>query len=163
MRSPLLLLIAAGLTLGALLSCDVDAALLRGAPEAYHFPPSVPTDSFAVDADKIHLFQLTSKAVPEHDVVEAKIWAVYVGDLARINQDTVILYLHGNANSMNGFWGALRQLANLGGKHHYGVLCYDYRGFGNSDAPSTGLYSMESDLYAAEQWLVDHGLTDDHI
>jgi fermentation-respiration switch protein FrsA (DUF1100 family) len=163
MRSSLLLLIAAGLTLGALLSCDVDAALLRGAPEAYNFPPSVRTDSFAVDADKIHLFQLTSQAVPEHDVVEAKIWAVYVGDLARINQDTVILYLHGNANSMNGFWGALRQLANLGGKHHYGVLCYDYRGFGNSDAPSTGLYSMESDLYAAEQWLVDHGLTDDRF
>ena len=79
MRSSLLLLIAAGLTLGALLSCDVDAALLRGAPEAYHFPPSVPTDSFEVDADKIHLFQLTSQAVPEHDVVEAKIWAVLCG------------------------------------------------------------------------------------
>ena len=60
--------------------CDVDAALLRGAPEAYNFPPSVPTDSFSVDADKIHLFQLTSGARPEHDVVEAKfgrsMWAI---------------------------------------------------------------------------------------
>lgn len=143
--------------------CDVDAALLRGAPEAYNFPPSVPTDSFSVDADKIHLFQLTSGARPEHDVVEAKIWALYVGDPARISQDTVILYLHGNANSMNGFWGALRQLGNLGGKHNYGIMCYDYRGFGNSDAPSTGLYSMEADLYAAEQWLVEQGLSSDRF
>jgi fermentation-respiration switch protein FrsA (DUF1100 family) len=143
--------------------CDVDAALLRGAPEAYDFPPSVPSDSFDVDADKIHLFQITSKADPEHDVVEAKLWAVYLGDVSRINQDTVILYLHGNANSMNGFWGALRQLANLAGHHHYGVMCFDYRGFGNSDAPSTGTYSMQADMYAAEQWLADQGLSDDRF
>lgn len=76
MRSSLLLLIAAGLTLGALSSCDVDAALLRGAPEAYNFPPSVPTDSFAVDADKIHLFQLTAQILASTTSCSGTAWEV---------------------------------------------------------------------------------------
>lgn len=145
------------------LGCDVDAALLQGGAEAYHFPPGDSTDTYWVQEDLIHVFDLTSEADPDHDVVEANIKALYVGDLDEIMHDTVILYLHGNANSMNAFWPSLKQLANLGGQHNYGVLCYDYRGFGNSDGPSTGTYSMRQDLFAAEQWLVDQGLTSDRF
>ena len=158
-RNLLLTAFASALILG----CDVDGALLQGQAEDYHFPAGDSTDTYWVQEDLIHLFQIESEADEAHNVPSANIWALYVGDIDDIAQDTVILYLHGNANSMNQFWGSLKQLANLGGQHNYGVMCYDYRGFGNSDAPSTGTYSMRQDLFAAEQWLVDQGLTSDRF
>jgi pimeloyl-ACP methyl ester carboxylesterase len=106
---------------------------------------------------------LVSLADPANKVTEATLKGLYLGDPAEIATDTVILYLHGNANSMNAFWNALRHMANLGGHHRYGVLCYDYRGFGNSQGPSTGTASMRQDLHAALRWLKDRGLTAERL
>jgi pimeloyl-ACP methyl ester carboxylesterase len=144
-------------------SCDVDAALLRGAAEPYVFPPGDANDPYRVDADKILQMDLVSLADPANKVTEATLKGLYLGDPAEIATDTVILYLHGNANSMNAFWNALRHMANIGGHHRYGVLCYDYRGFGNSQGPSTGTASMRQDLHAALRWLKDRGLTADRL
>lgn len=143
--------------------CDVDLALLSGSPEPYNFPAGDPSDPYYVEPANIYQMDLQSLADAANNVPAATLKGLYVGNPADIATDTVILYLHGNANSMNAFWNALRHMANLGGRHRYGVMCYDYRGFGNSEGPSTGTASMRQDLYAALQWLKDRGLTSDRL
>ena len=112
--------------------------------------------SYSIPADKVHLFSIDSKG--EGESASTKIWAVYIGDIARIATDTVIMYCHGNKDHMDFYWPRAQLLANAGGKNRYGVLMIDYRGYGLSEGkPSEeGLYN---DVDAGLQWLKSKGLT----
>ena len=117
--------------------------------------PELP-DAYDVDADKIHLFSLQS----DDDGDVQTIYAVYVGDTARIAQDTVIVYCHGNKHHMDLYWNRAKLLAHVGGKHRYGVLMMDYRGYGMSTGTTTES-GLSADVNTCMQWLKDHGLTSD--
>jgi pimeloyl-ACP methyl ester carboxylesterase len=94
--------------------------------------------------------------------------AVYLGNLRNINNDTVILYCHGNKDHMDFYWPRAKLLANINGldtfgfnkkggvPRNYGVLMLDYRGFGLSPGkPSErGMYA---DVNAALSWLKANG------
>lgn len=88
--------------------------------------------------------------------------AVYIGDMSRINQDTVILYCHGNAGNLDTYWERAKILANAGGKNRFGVLMMDYRGYGLSEGTSTEA-TLYSDVDDCMKWLKDRGLTDDRL
>ncbi|MFN6947042.1 MAG: alpha/beta hydrolase [Cytophagaceae bacterium] len=113
---------------------------------------------FDIPQEMIHLFKIESN----NNGDRAMIWAVYVGDLDRISRDTVILYCHGNYMHMDYYWPRTKLLANVGGKNKYGILTFDYRGYGMSEGEPTedGLYA---DTEAAIQWLKKNGLTDDRF
>jgi alpha/beta superfamily hydrolase len=113
-------------------------------------------DTYDVDADKIHLFSLPS----DDDGDVQTIYAVYLGDTARIAQDTVIVYCHGNKHHMDLYWNRAKLLAHVGGKHRYGVLMMDYRGYGMSTGTTTES-GLSADVNTGMQWLKDHGLTGD--
>jgi pimeloyl-ACP methyl ester carboxylesterase len=119
----------------------------------------VPADMVVADS-MVHLFTLDSKAPDEAS--PTKIYANYVGDMARIATDTVILYCHGNASHMDGYWQRQMLLANTGWKHRYGVMALDYRGYGLSEGSPTeaGLYA---DVDACIRFLADMGLTGDRL
>lgn len=106
----------------------------------------------------VQLFTLNSD--PDGDNLE--IYAIYVGDIDRIQTDTVILYLHGNAGNIDYYWNRIKLLANTGRKNRFGVLAIDYRGFGLSEGSPTeeGMYA---DTDAAMKWLKENGLTDDRL
>jgi pimeloyl-ACP methyl ester carboxylesterase len=91
-----------------------------------------------------------------------QVQGVYVGDTNHINQDTVILYCHGNKDHMDFYWCREKLYANIGGLGRYGVLMFDYPGFGLSEGTAT-----ESNMYAstssAISWLKDRGLTNDRF
>ena len=163
MMKKLTLYLTATCCLFSMPSCDVDSPMLKGVVEDYHFPIPDPSDAYPVDSDKVHLFNIISHADIDNDIPQASLFALYLGEVSQIAHDTVILYLHGNASSMNQFWEPVRHLANLGGTHNYGVMTYDYRGFGQSEGPSTGTESMRQDLYAAMQFLYDNGLSNDRL
>jgi pimeloyl-ACP methyl ester carboxylesterase len=116
--------------------------------------------AYDIPASKVHLFTLDSKGVGE--ATATKIWAVYIGDTARIATDTVIMYCHGNKDHMDFYWPRAQLLANAGGKNRYGVLMIDYRGYGLSEGkPSEeGLYH---DTDAALQWLKSKGLSGNRL
>lgn len=100
--------------------------------------------------------------VSDDDGDLADIYAAYIGDLNNIATDTVILYCHGNASNMDGYWHRAALLANVGGKHNYGVMMMDYRGYGRSEGVTTesGVYA---DVDACMKWLSDMGLTNDRL
>jgi len=89
-----------------------------------------------------------------------KLYGVYIGDMATISTDTVILYLHGQSKHMDYYWSRASLLANVGGNLNYGVFMIDYRGYGRSEGtPSEqGLYE---DADAAIDWLISQGATAD--
>ncbi len=91
-----------------------------------------------------------------------KIYATYIGDINRIAIDTVILYCHGNKWHMDFYWQRAKLLAHTNGKHTYGVLMLDYRGYGLSEGKPTeaGLYT---DVNTTMQWLQSKGLTDNRL
>lgn len=92
----------------------------------------------------------------------AKIYGIYIGDTTTIATDTVILYAHGNKYHMDLYWQRMKLLANVGGKNHYGVLAFDYRGYGLSEGVPTesGMYA---DADACMQWLKSKGLTNNRF
>jgi pimeloyl-ACP methyl ester carboxylesterase len=67
----------------------------------------------------------------------AKMSAIYVGDLASISTDTVILYCHGNKDHMDFYWPRQKLYAHAGGLGRYGVLMFDYPSFGLSEGKSS--------------------------
>jgi fermentation-respiration switch protein FrsA (DUF1100 family) len=91
-----------------------------------------------------------------------KIYATYIGDINKIATDTVILYCHGNKWHMDFYWQRAKLLAHTNGKHTYGVMMLDYRGYGLSEGePSEeGLYQ---DVDAAMQWLQTKGLSSNRL
>lgn len=119
----------------------------------FHMP-----DSMALADSMIHLFTINSN--DNGDI--KKIYALYLGDISRIATDTVILYCHGNKDHLDFYYPRTQLLAWVGGKHHYGVMSFDYRGFGLSEGkPSeSGMYA---DADAAMQWLKQNGLTSDRL
>ncbi|MGL4598989.1 MAG: alpha/beta hydrolase, partial [Bacteroidia bacterium] len=91
-----------------------------------------------------------------------RIEAIYIGDVNQIATDTVILYCHGNYKHMDFYWQRAKLLAHCGGKMRYGVLMFDYRGYGLSQGtPSEA--GMYADADACMQWLRDHGLTSERL
>lgn len=117
-------------------------------------------DRYDLDQNLIEVFPLQSQTADESEPTQ--IYAVYIGDMGQINSDTVIVYSHGNGAHMDAYWQRIKLLANAGGKNRFGVLAYDYRGYGLSEgSPSeAGLYA---DLEAALAWLQDQGLTGDRL
>jgi pimeloyl-ACP methyl ester carboxylesterase len=124
--------------------------MLYGGDGDYIFTNSDLDSEYHVDEDKLHLF-----TVPSDDDT---IYGLFVGDFSQIESDTIIVYLHGNAPSMDGFWSTVAVMANLGGKHRYGVVMYDYRGFGKSTGTSRNEETMAADFDAIMLWLEDRGL-----
>ena len=137
-------------------SCaDVSAAMFAGGDGTYDFKNEWLDPEYHVDESKIHLMDFQSD--------DDTIYALYVGDIAQIATDTIILYLHGNASSMDNFWETAGLFANLGGPHHFGFMMYDYRGFGWSTGRSTGAESMAADYDAVVAYLEFQGLTSDRL
>ncbi|MEA3496341.1 MAG: alpha/beta hydrolase [Bacteroidota bacterium] len=80
---------------------------------------------------------------------------LYIGELDSIFTDTIILYCHGQTDHMDYYWARAKLLANCGGKNRYGVLMFDYRGYGLSEgSPSED--GMNADVSAALNWLKQH-------
>lgn len=152
----ILLFIAAALSL-FLTSCggDISAAMFAGGDGTYDFKNEWLDPEYHVDESKIHLMDFAS----DNDTI----YALYLGDISQIATDTIILYLHGNASSMDSFWETAGLFANLAGQHHYGFMMYDYRGFGWSTGRSTGAESMAADYDAVVSYLKDQGLTSDRL
>ncbi|MEY4659864.1 MAG: hypothetical protein RJB36_1630 [Bacteroidota bacterium] len=113
---------------------------------------------FAVPDSMIHRVHFPVSL--DGEIVEVQ--GIYVGDTNQINQDTVILYCHGNKDHMDFYWCREKLCANIGGLGRYGVLMFDYPGFGLSEGLAT-----ENNMYAstssAISWLKDHGLTNDRF
>lgn len=114
--------------------------------------------NYTIPDSLIHIFTLTSNDNGD----KAEIYAIYIGDTARISSDTVIMYCHGNKDHMDFYWQRAKLLANVGGKNRFGVLMIDYREFGLSEGTCTesGIYA---DVNAALNWLKENGLSDDRL
>jgi pimeloyl-ACP methyl ester carboxylesterase len=134
---------------------SIEAYLL----DDYKGPVSVELGpEYAISPDKIHKIQIPftseGKTLIQH--------AIYVGDIDRIAIDTVILYCHGNREHMDFYWPRQKMYANLGSKHRFGVLMFDYPGYGLSEGTPT-----ESNMYesaeAAMKWLKEKGLTNERL
>jgi hypothetical protein len=115
---------------------------------------------YEIPAALINLFTLHSKT--EDESAEKTIHAIYIGNIARIATDTVILYCHGNKWHMDFYWQRAKLLAHVNGKNRYGVLMFDYRGYGLSEGEPTenGMYA---DTRACISWLKSHGLKDERL
>ena len=112
-------------------------------------------NTYSVSSDKIHELSFISHS--SEDGNDYTIYGVYIGDLSTIATDTIIIYCHGQANNMDYYWSRAKLLAFTGGKHRYGVLMMDYRGYGKSEGEptETGLYE---DVEAACLWLKNKGV-----
>lgn len=117
-------------------------------------------ESYKIPENKIMLFSLKSQTADENKA--STIYAVYIGDTARIKTDTIILYCHGNKWHMDFYWQRAKLLANVGGKNHFGVLMFDYRGYGMSEGQSTEA-TLYQDVDVAMQWLKAQGLDDKRL
>jgi pimeloyl-ACP methyl ester carboxylesterase len=117
--------------------------------------PELP-DVYDVADENVHLFSL--KSDDSGDV--QTIYAIYLGDTARIATDTVIVYCHGNKHHMDFYWNRAKLMAHVGGTHRYGVLMMDYRGYGMSTGTTTES-GLTADVNTCMQWLKERGLTGD--
>lgn len=87
-----------------------------------------------------------------------QIYGIYIGNRDEMNQDTVILYCHGNSRNNENYWPRSKLLWYAMQKHgiHGGVLLFDYQGFGASEGEALE-ESLYEDTYAMYQWLLDGG------
>lgn len=145
-----------GFTLSA--CADLDDFLFNedGSIEQYYLDdyegevsPELPAGEYVIDDNMINLFTLDSEGHEIH--------AVYIGNPGQISRDTVILYCHGNRDHMDYYWNRAKLLSHISDKHQYGVMMFDYRGFGRSEGKPTE-QGMYEDAYAAVQWLYEQGL-----
>lgn len=106
------------------------------------------------DVDNVHQFSVQSD--------EFNIAALYIGDLGQIVEDTIIVYCHGQSLHMDHYWQRAKLLANCGSNQRFGVLMFDYRGYGMSEGNPTeeGMYK---DVRAVYQWLLDNGSNSNQI
>jgi alpha/beta superfamily hydrolase len=112
--------------------------------------------AYGVADSMVHLFSLSSDDEGDRQTI----YAIYLGDTARIATDTVIVYCHGNKYHMDLYWNRAKLLAHTGGLHRYGVLMMDYRGYGMSTGTTTES-GMRADVNTCMSWLKDHGLSSD--
>ncbi len=87
-----------------------------------------------------------------------QIYGIYIGNRDEMNQDTVILYCHGNSGNNENYWPRSKLLWYAMQKHGIrgGVLLFDYQGFGASEGEAHE-ESLYEDTYAMYQWLLDGG------
>ena len=110
--------------------------------------------TYNIPEDQIHFLEFESE--------EKKIYGVYTGDITRINQDTIIVYCHGNTGNIDHYWPRHKLLANIGSKNRFGVLTIDYKGYGKSEGyPTEG--GLVEDIDAGLEWLEEEGLTNDRL
>ena len=110
--------------------------------------------SYQISEDDIHLLEFQSE--------EKQIYGVYTGDITKINEDTVIVYCHGNTGNIDHYWPRHKLLANVGNKNRYGILTIDYKGYGMSEGyPTEG--GLVKDIDAGLEWLKSEGLTNDRL
>lgn len=113
-------------------------------------------DSYRISDSMFHHFTLSAPGNPDY------IHALYLGDTARIKTDTIILYCHGNKWHMDFYWQRVKLLAHVGGKHRFGVMMFDYNGYGLSKGkPSESKLSDNADW--AMSFLRSRGLTGDRL
>ena len=120
---------------------------------------TLPT-SYKIPDSNVNLFTLNSKLDGESD--GETIYAVYIGNLNTIAQDTVIVYCHGQSKHMDAYWNRAKLLANVGGKNRYGVLMMDYRGYGLSTGKSTEA-SLYRDVEVCLDWLNKKGVSSQQV
>jgi pimeloyl-ACP methyl ester carboxylesterase len=151
-----------------IVSCNkrLDSFLFNGddSIEAYlldDYPGEVSVElgtDYFVPSSMIHQFEYSIFSEGEG----LSISAIYTGDTASISTDTVILYCHGNREHMDFYWPRQRIYSNLGGLGRFGVLMFDYPGYGLSDGTPT-----EENMYDAAngalRWLKEKGLTNDRL
>jgi pimeloyl-ACP methyl ester carboxylesterase len=162
-RLPILLLL---ITISGCLSLDTGLLDTGDKITAYEMQGYMGRVDFTLDPtyahapDMINVFTLKSQGIGESS--PTTIYAAYLGDMATISRDTVILYAHGTSHHMDFYYPRAQLLANIGGKNHYGVMMMDYRGYGLSSGTPTeeGLYA---DVDAAMQWLKSRDLTGDRL
>ncbi len=116
--------------------------------------------SYTIPKNLISIFSIASQASGESQ--PTTIQAIYIGDVSKINSDTIILYCHGNKWHMDFYWQRAKLMAHTNGKNHYGIMMMDYRGFGLSDGKPTeeGMYA---DVDACMKWLKEKGLTNERL
>ena len=90
------------------------------------------------------------------------IQGIYVGDTSSIASDTVLLYCHGNKDHMDFYWPRQKLYAHMGGLGRYGVLMFDYPGYGATKGSPTE-ENMYASTHAALHWLKDKGLTSERL
>lgn len=146
------------LDLGPLLfnpDSDITEYLWDENPRNYYFDEE---GLYDILDGELNYFTLESDHLGEVETIHA----VYLGDLASIASDTVIVFSHGNAANMDAYFPWVQMLYNAGGKSRFGVLMMDYRGFGLS----TGIPSesaLMSDVNTCLDWLKNMGLSDDRL
>jgi pimeloyl-ACP methyl ester carboxylesterase len=115
-------------------------------------------DGYSLPPDEINLFQYDIESEGE----ELTIHAIYTGDLSTIDEDTVILYCHGNAGNMDLYWTRQKLYSNLGSQGRFGVLMFDYPGYGLSSGDPT-----EQNMYDATEgalaWLKSQGVDNEQL
>ncbi|MGM0477887.1 MAG: alpha/beta hydrolase [Bacteroidota bacterium] len=115
-------------------------------------------DGYEVPATSIYQFQYAIDDQGENLSIQAR----YVGDTSTIDQDTVILYCHGNRDHMDYYWSRQKLLSHIGQFGRYGVLMFDYPGYGLSEGEPT-----EENMYAsaagALKWLKKKGLETERL
>jgi len=126
---------------------DFDGDLSLDLPNGYGIPES-----------QIHQFKFTID--DEGETLDVS--AIYIGDIATLSTDTVILYCHGNKDHMDHYWPRQKLLSYVGGQGRFGVLMFDYPGYGLSEGKPT-----ENNMYAATggalKWLKQNGLTNERL
>ena len=120
----------------------------------------IPEGEYTVDMNLVTEITLQSKGENEDEATE--IAAIYIGDLTKINQDSIIVYCHGQSYHMDVYWPRVKLIANCGGKHRYGVLEMDYRGFGKSMGEPTE-QGMIEDVIACFRWLKNQGANNNRV
>lgn len=114
--------------------------------------------TYAIPDSMIHVFTLAS----DDNGSSATVYVEFIGNINTINTDTVILFCHGNKWHMDNYWNRTKLFANIGGKNRFGVMTFDYRGYGKSTGTPT-----ESSMYAngdaCLKWLQSKGLTSNRL
>ncbi|MFI5221325.1 MAG: alpha/beta hydrolase [Bacteroidia bacterium] len=114
--------------------------------------------AYAIPDSMINLFTLTSN----DNGNTATIYAEFIGNVNTISTDTIIMYCHGNKWHMDNYWNRTKLFANVGGRNRFGVMTFDYRGYGRSSGTSTES-SMYADGDACLKWLQSKGLTSNRL
>lgn len=137
---------------------EIDSYLLE-AYEGKTDMENIP-DSYNISDQYLNLFTLESKLDSESESTE--IYALYIGDLATISSDTIIVYCHGQSKHMDAYWPRTKLLANIGGKNNYGVLTFDYRGYGLSKGSSSEA-TLYQDIKTVLYWLKNKGVSSSRL
>jgi pimeloyl-ACP methyl ester carboxylesterase len=82
--------------------------------------------------------------------------------MSRIAIDTVLLYCHGNKDHVDFYWPRQKLYAHIGQLGRFGVLMFDYPGFGMSEGKPTEV-NMYGSTELALSWLKTQGLTNDRL